>query len=570
TVLGGEELQAQVLVNADKLRVKQISVLEMKERLSKISEASSGGFIVDGGREWLVRNFGRILSHDEIAETAIGLHFGRPVVLSDVAEVKFAAAPKRGEAAIAGRPGVILMVQKQPQADTLKLTRAIDRMLESLKAAAPEGVSVRGDLFKQANFINAAIGNVFEALRDGSIMVAIVLLLFLLNARTTLITLTAIPISLLITAIVFQAFGIGVNTMTLGGLAIAIGELVDDAIVDVENVFRRLRENRLRPAPRAALRVVFEASSEIRNSIVFATVIVVLVFIPLFALPGFEGRLFIPIGVAYVVSLLASLLVSLTITPVLCSYLLTKGGKDQEHDGALVRWLKGWDRRLLMRTLDRPGTVIAGSAFLVALAVSLIPLMGRNFLPPFNEGSAMMEVLIKPGVSLEASSAVAGQIEAALMTVPEVKSIGRRTGRAEQDDHSAGVHQSEFEIALKESARSRAQVFADLREKARARLPEGGFISLSQPISHRLDHVLSGVKSQVAIKLYGPELRVLRQGAAEIRNAIQGTPGVVDLRMEGQTLFPQYKIYGMRPDLKKYGILPGDLMESLEAMLQGV
>ncbi len=570
TVIGGDELQAQVLVNANKLRTRQISIPEMKERLSKISEASGGGFIASGDREWLIRNFGRILSHDEIEETAIGLHFGRPVILKEVADVKFAAAPKRGEAAISGRLGVVLMVQKQPTADTLRVTKNVDETIDSLQRSAPQDIEIKGDLFKQSHFIKAAVGNVTEALRDGSIMVALVLILFLLNLRTTVITLTAIPISLLVTAIVFQIFGLSVNTMTLGGLAIAIGELVDDAIVDVENVFRRLRENRLSSSPKPLLRVVYEASSEIRNSIVFATIIVVLVFIPLFALPGFEGRLFTPIGIAYIVSLIASLLVSLTVTPVLCSYLL--GGREakDDSDSALVRKLKLWDRSILERTLDHPGKVIGGTIILVVAAIILIPFMGRNFLPPFNEGSAMMEIETKAGISLEASNALASKVEQAVMRVPEVMSVGRRTGRADDDDHSAGIHHSEFEIALKPSNRTRSQIFSDLRAVTKPLLPEEGFMSLSQPISHRLDHVLSGVKSQVALKVFGPDLRILRQEAAEIRNTIRGTHGVVDLRMEGQTLFPQYKIYAMRPELKKYGIIPGDLMASLEAMLQGV
>ena len=570
TVLGGDELQAQVLVNADKLRVRQISFLDLKERLAKISEASSGGFIADKDREWLIRNFGRIMSHDEIAETAVGLHFGRPVILKEIAEVRFAAAPKRGAASVSGKPGIILMVQKQPSADTLRVTGEIDRALATLASSAPGDIEIHGGLFKQSSFIRSAVGNVTEALRDGTIMVALVLILFLLNVRTTLITLTAIPLSLLITAIVFKIFGIGVNTMTLGGLAIAIGELVDDAIVDVENVFRRIRENRLSASPKPLLRVVYEASSEVRNSIVFATIIVVLVFLPLFALPGFEGRLFTPIGVAYVVSLLASLLVSLTVTPVLCSYLLKKGGRGHDGDSFLVKKLKAWDRSVLEHTLERPGAVIAACAVMVLAALVVVPFMGRNFLPPFNEGSAMMEVQVKSGISLAASDALGAKVEASLMTVPEVVSIGRRTGRADEDDHAAGVHQSEFEIALKPSDRTRAEVFESLRAAARSVLPPEAFMSLSQPITHRLDHVLSGVKSQVALKINGPDLRVLRQQASEMRNAIQGVPGVVDLRMDGQVLFPQYKVYAMRPELQKYGIVPGDLVDSLEAMLQGV
>lgn len=570
TVIGGDLLQAQILVNAEKLRKKQISFLDLKERLAKISAASGGGYINEGDKEWLIRNFGRILNHDEIANTAVGLHFGNPVILKEIAQVDFAAAPKRGDAAISGKSGVILMIQKQPTADTLKVTEAVDKILVEIEKTLPKDIELHGGLFKQSRFIESAIGNVSEALRDGTIMVALVLILFLLNFRTTIITLTAIPVSLLVTAIVFYWFGIGVNTMTLGGLAIAIGELVDDAIVDVENVYRRLRENKLSAAPKPFLKVIYDASSEVRNSIVLATVIVVLVFIPLFALPGFEGRMFTPIGIAYVVSLLASLLVSMTLTPVLCSYLLKKNLGQEHGDGWLVRKLKSWDRSILERTLDHPKQIMIGTAILVLAAIITVPFLGKNFMPPFNEGSAMLEVLAKSGISLEASNALAAKVENTLLTIPEVESVGRRTGRAEEDDHSAGVNQSEFDITFKSSERARSEVFTEIRDKIKPLMPADAFLSISQPITHRLDHVLSGVKSQVAIKIYGPDLRILRQQAAEIRNAIQDVKGIVDLRVEGQVLFPQYKIYAMREDVTKYGIIPGDLIESLEAMLQGV
>jgi Cu(I)/Ag(I) efflux system membrane protein CusA/SilA len=492
------------------------------------------------------------------------------VLLKDVAQVQFAPAPKRGESFINTKPGVILMVKKQPEADTLAVTAGIDQALNEMKRAFPSGVEINGALFKQADFINAAVGNVKQALRDGSLMVALVLLVFLLNIRTTAITLITIPLSLLITAIVFRWAGIGVNTMTLGGLAIAMGELVDDAIVDVENVFRRLRENRQIENPRPALQVIYEASSEIRNSIVLATVIVVLVFVPVFALSGIEGRLFTPIGIGYIVSLVASLLISLTVTPVLCYYLLGKTSPGKNTDGWLVRRLKDCDRRLLGRTLDHPLKIAAGAAVLVVLAIATVPLMGRNFLPSFNEGSVMIEIEAKPGLSLAASSALANRISEAILTVPEVISVGRRTGRAEEDDHAAGVNHSEFEVALRSSNRPRAVVDLELRDKVVALLPPEAYMMLSQPITHRLDHVLSGLKSQVAIKAFGPDLRVLRQLASDIKFEIQGVPGIVDLRLESQVLFPQIKIYAMRPDLARFGIVPGDLVEALEVMLQGV
>lgn len=570
TIIGGEEEQIQILINPLELGRRLISPIELAERLETLSISAGGGFISDGNREWLIRNIGRIITFEDIGNTPIGTHQGRPVLLKDVAKIQRGAATRRGDASINGKSGVIVMIQKQGQADTLALTKLIDESLEDFRKTLPAGVKLEPSLFKQADFIEAAIGNVKGALRDGTIIVSIVLLLFLLNMRTTLITLTAIPLSLVITAIAFHFLGLGINTMTLGGLAVAIGELVDDAIVDVENVFRRLRENRQKQFPEPALRVVYRASSEIRNSIFLATLIVILVFVPLFALPGLEGRLFTPIGIAYVISILASLLVSLTVTPVLCYFLLGKARSQAEHESWLVRFLKRIDEGVLKRTLDRPLLIVGIASALFLGSMALIPSLGRDFLPPFNEGSAMVEASAKAGISLEASSEMAMTVEKAILSVPEVKSTGRRTGRADEDDHAGGVNHSEWEVALHKSERSREEIFSDIRSKVRAVLPSEAYFSMSQPISHRLDHILSGIKAQVAIKLFGPDLRILRQQGAEIRNAIAGVDGVVDLQMEGQSLFPQYKIVPLRSDLAKYGIVPGDVIESLELMLQGL
>jgi CzcA family heavy metal efflux pump len=515
--IGGEELQVQILVDADKLSKKQMSIQDLRENLGELSEASGGGFFVKDNKEFLIRNFGRILNHDEIPLTPIGLHLGRPILLKDVAEVKLSPAPKRGDASISGTPGVIMVLQKQPGTDTLELTKKVEETIKELQQNLPPDVQINTSIFKQSNFINAAIGNVKEALRDGTIMVALVLIIFLLNFRTTIITLAAIPLSLFITAIVFHLLGVGVNTMTLGGLAIAMGELVDDAIVDVENVFRRLKENKLSLNPKPILKVIYEASSEVRNSIVLATIIVVLVFIPLFYLSGIEGRLFTPIGIAYVVSLVASLLVSLTITPVMCFFLLKNFKFKTEKDSAIVTKLKNWDRILLEKTLSYPKKVFIFSGLLVVISASTIPFLGKNFLPPFNEGSAMLEIGGRPGISLDKSNEVAIAVEKALLTIPEVTSTGRRSGRANDDDHGGGVNLTEIEIALKDSDRSRAEIFNDLREKAQASVPTDFFTSITQPITHRLDYILSGVKSQVAIKIFGPDLRILRQQAAEIK-----------------------------------------------------
>jgi Cu/Ag efflux pump CusA len=367
-----------------------------------------------------------------------------------VAEVRVGPRSKRGEASISGQHAVVLTIQKQPGASTIELTRKIDVLLQDLQKTLPKGARIESDLFKQSRFIESSIANVEEALRDGAIMVAIVLFLFLLNLRTTAITLVTIPLSLLVTAIVFKFMGLGINTMTLGGLAIAIGELVDDAIVDVENVFRRLKENRSSSNPRSSLQVIFEASSEVRNSIVFSTIIVALVFIPLFALGGIEGRLFAPLGVAYILALLASLLISLTVTPVLCSYLLSRSkGLSHREDGALVRHLKKVAEKILRRTIHHPALILTGCGVMLLGALALLPLMGRSFLPAFNEGTATIGVAAAPGISLAASDALGTRVEQAMLSIPEIKSTIRRTGRAEMDEHAEGVHWSEIdEMAL--------------------------------------------------------------------------------------------------------------------------
>jgi HME family heavy-metal exporter len=384
-------------------------------------------------------------------------------------------------------------------------------------------VQINEHLFRQASFIETAIENVIHALRDAGILVAIVLFLFLLNVRTTFITLTAIPLSFLVCAIVFKQFGIGVNTMTLGGLAVAVGELVDDAIVDIENVFRRLRENAHLPQPRPALQVIYEASREVRNSIVYATVIVCLVFLPLFALTGMEGRLFAPLGIAYIVSLVASLVVSLTVTPVMASYLLPKS-KAILHTGKdsfLVRWLKARDEKLLRWTLRRPTPILGVAGILFVLSMAATPFLGREFLPPFNEGSMTIGVIAQPGISLEESNRLGLAAEKMLLQVPEVREVGRRTGRAELDEHAEGINNNEFEVELKEG-RPREEILADVRQKL-STLP-GVSINIGQPISHRLDHLLSGVRAQLAIKIFGSDLPTLRAKAAELRQTMASVP----------------------------------------------
>lgn len=564
--MGGGVKQFQILISAQKLQHFRLNLNEIETHLSSLSMNTTGGFINKGNSEYLIRNLGTTKSLDEIRGSVVGVHFGRPVLVKDIAEVKIGAAVKRGDASVNASSAVLMSIHKQPGANTLELTKKIDESVQELEKTFPKGVKLQKDLFKQAHFIDAAIDNVKEALRDGTILVVIILFIFLANFRTTAITLTAIPLSLIITAIVFKIFGISVNTMTLGGLAVAIGELVDDAIVDVENVYRRLKENKLLAQPLPQLQVIFNASSEVRNSIVIATIIVVLVFIPLFNLSGLEGRLFIPLGIAYIISLVASLVVSLTVTPVLCSYLLTKGKLVEHKDTRFVAWLKVQDGKLLHWTLDHPKKIISGVSILFILSIGLIPLMGKDFLPKFNEGTAMISVIAQPGISLPESNELGDKAEKIILSVPEVKSVSRRTGRAEMDEHAEGVNNSEIDVDFKNEGRPRDIVLNEIREKLE---PLGAFVGVGQPISHRLDHLLSGVKAQIAIKLFGTDLRILRAKAFEIEQSIRYVKGVVDLQVEQQVLIPQVKIQLLREEAAKYGIISGELAKMLELALNG-
>ena len=567
--IGGEVKQYQVLLNSDKLRDRNISLDTVQNSLLHMSENTTGSFLNLETQEFLIRNLGRVSSIEEIEDSMVGLFLGRPIRVKDVANVQLGPRVKRGDASVNGKPAVLMAVQKQPGTSTIELTEKVAKVLDELRPSLPEGVQINDDLFKQANFIQHSVDNVAEALRDGAILVAIILFLFLLNFRTTFITLTAIPLSLLVTAIIFHLFGLGINTMTLGGLAVAIGELVDDAIVDVENVFRRLKQNRQLADPKPILKVVFEASSEIRNSIVFATIIVVLVFIPLFSLSGLEGRFFAPLGIAYVVSLVASLFVSLTVTPVLCSLLLPSLKQlKSEADGALVRFIKKWDEKVLRKALDHPRLVVGSFVIAFLMSLAMIPFFGKEFLPQFNEGTAMFTVTLRPGVSLEYSNEIGRQAEELIKEVPEVVSVSRRTGRAELDEHAEGVHNSEIDVDFKHEGRPRGEVLEVIRKKLVDALP-GVFVNVGQPISHRLDHLLSGVRAQIAIKIFGPDLGVLRSLAARTYDAIRDVPGLVDVAIERQVLIPQLKIYLLRDEVLKNRMVTGKLTDHLEMALEG-
>lgn len=568
--IGGDLKQYQILVSPEKMRTKGLTVEDLKHSLSEIGLNTSGGFIDIGGKEYLIRTQGRVESVEHIKESYVGTHLGNPVTVKDIAEVKIGAHFKRGNGSVNGKSAVVMTVQKQPSAETLSLTKRVEEELKSLRKTLPKGVELNSDLFKQSHFIENAIGNVAEALRDGTIMVIIVLMLFLMNWRTTFITLTAIPLSLVLTAITFKFFGISVNTMTLGGLAIAIGELVDDAIVDVENVHRRLSENKLRERPLPVLKVIYEASREIRNSIVFSTMIVVLVFIPLFSLGGLEGRLFSPMGEAYIISILASLFVSLTVTPVLCYYLLGRRTDivKMEKDGAFVRYLKHHAAHLLQWTLAHPKVILSAAFFVFLISLAAVPFMGRDFLPSFNEGSATLGLQATPGISLAASDQKGSEVEKALLTIDEVKSTTRRVGRAEMDEHAEGVNWNEIDVDLRESERSKEEVFEDIREKIKSVWPEV-YINVSQPISHRLDHMLSGVRSQIALKLFGPDIVELRRLGGELYQRLKDIKGIRDLQVEPLVQIPQLKIFIDKEEVKRARISAGTMAKDLEALLNG-
>lgn len=612
--IGGGVKQYQALVSPERLKQFGITIEDVSTALEKSNANSTGGFVDAQSQEYLVRNLGRFYSIDELKNTVVAYRNNTPIRLGDVAAVEFGPRIKRGDAGSNAQPAVIMSVQKQPGASTIELTEKIDEAMKELQTTLPPDIEINTRLFRQANFIEAAIANVIEALRDGAILVTIVLFLFLLNFRTTAITLTAIPLSFVVTFLVFYAFGVTINTMTLGGLAVAIGELVDDAIVDIENIFRRLRENYASPNPRPSLEVVYHASLEIRSSIVYATIIVALVFLPLFMLSGVEGRLLAPLGLAYITSLIASLFVSLTVTPVLASYLVPQlfrgksakksilsgwlenakarfsksdaaepvnkegfpadeGGEEpaaggrSEEDSFIVRKLKGWDERLLRRTLRHPYKVMIGAGLLFLLTMATLPFVGTAFLPEFNEGTLTINVLAQPGTSLAESNRIGTISEKLIMEVPEVISTGRRTGRAELDEHAEGVHYTEIDVDLKESDRSRDEILTDIRDKLS--VVPGVSVNVGQPISHRLDHLQSGVRAQIAVKLFGDDLSILRSKAEEIRNVMQTVEGAADVQIEKQVLIPQIRFNVDRARAMQYGLQPGEITDTLETALNG-
>lgn len=566
TPIGGEVRQYRVEIRPAQLQALGVEREKLEGALRDFGANTSGGFLESQGREYLIRQIGRTSRLQDLQNVVVSVKNGQPILLSQVADVKIAPALKRGDAGYNGKPAVILSVQKQPSADSVTLTREVEHAIAELQQSLPAGIEAPQFLFKQANFIENSVRNVQEALRDGAILVAVVLFLFLLNVRTTLISLTAIPVSLLATALVFHYFGLSINTMTLGGLAIAIGELVDDAVVGVENVLRRLKLNSALAVPRPVAEVIASATLEVRSAIVYATVIIVLVFVPLFVLPGIEGRLFSPLGVAYIVSILASMIVSVTLTPVMAYYLLPRMKQMGHGDSWLVSHLKRWDAKLLHWSFGHTGALLLTAVLAVVLATATIPFFPRSFLPDFNEGTLTVNVVLNPGTSLAESNRIGVLAEQIVASVPEVTQVGRRTGRAELDEHAEGVHYTEMDVDLKASERSRSVIIQDIRTRLGV-LPAAS--NVGQPISHRLDHLLSGVRAQIALKVYGDDLDTLRTLAADLRTRLAQVHGLTDLQIEKQVLIPQIKIHLDYDKLGRYGVAPGALLVSLQQMVEG-
>lgn len=564
--IGGEVRQYRVSPNPASLRAYGVSLEQVEKALSQFGANTGGGFTDQYNREFLIRNVGRTRSLDDLGSIVVATVAGQPVALRQVAEVSYAAKVKRGEAGFQGEPAVIVSVEKQPGADTLRLTRQVEEALRDLAPGLPPGVRADQVLFRQADFIQTSIDNVKTVLVEAGVVVAIVLFAFLLNVRTTAISLAAIPMSILIAAAVFHWMGLSINTMTLGGLAIAIGELVDDAVVDVENIYRRLRENREAGSPRSTFDVVVSASQEVRSGIVYATAIIVLVFVPLFALSGIEGRLFAPLGQAYIMSILASLVVSITLTPVLAYYLLPGLRRLEAREGWLVRVLKHGNGRALEWSFAHPrvlfGAILAG----LAVAGVLVVQLPRAFLPPFNEGTFTINLLFNPGISLAESSRVGLIAERLIMAVPEVERVGRRTGRAELDEHAEGVHSSEVEVALKPGGRPKQEIVNDIRSRLSV-LPVA--TNVGQPISHRLDHMLSGVRAQIALKVFGEDLDAIRSVADGLRDRLAGIAGIVDLQVERQVRIPQLDVIVDYRRAALYGLQPAAITEQLERLSNG-
>ena len=569
--IGGDLQQFQVTLKPERLAAYGLTIDEAIKAVEGANSNAAAGYYAENGQEYLIQGIGRITKVDDIAEAVVAIKHGQPVLIRHIAEVTLGTAPVRGVGSTRGKPAVVLGVQRQPAANTLELTRRLDATMADIQKSLPAGMKIETRLFRQADFIEVSIANLMAALRDGAILIIAIVFAFLLSVRSTAITLVALPLSLVATVLSLKLLGATINTMTLGGLAIALGALVDDAIIVVENVVRRLRENHLKDTGKreSTMHVVFLATKEIQGSIVFATLIIMLVFVPLFFLSGIEGRLMVPLGLAYVISLFASLLVSITVTPVLASMFL---GASREitapHEPRFVHWLRAGYRRMLDRTVKRWQAIAVGSAALLVVSLAALGMAGQSFLPDFNEGTLTVGVETLPGTALAESARLGQLVEEVLLTHPEVIATARRTGRSPLDPHALDVHQSELEVSLKMGARSKEQFLGALREDF-AQLP-GVQVVVGQPISHRIDHMLSGSRANIAVKIFGNDLAELRTLAQQVKGVMEKVEGAVDVQPEQQTEIPFLTVTYRREALAQHGLSAKELSENIEVAFNGV
>ena len=571
TVLGGDIKEYQILLSPEKMRHYGITLQEVMNAAQDMNRSSAGGVLYEYGNEYIIRGVLSTNDADAIGRAVVKMDGDAPITLASIAEIKAGAkAPKLGLASHRGKPAVLMTVTKQPNASTIDLTAKLDKAVEDLKTQIPADINVATDIFRQQKFIDSSIDNIKKSLYEGALFVIIVLFFFLMNVRTTLISLVTIPLSLVVSILTLKFMGLTINTMSIGGMAIAIGSLVDDAIVDVENVFKHLRQNRRLPESerKSVIEVVFNASREVRLPILNSTFIIVVSFVPLFFLTGMEGRMLRPLGIAFITALFASTLVALTLTPVLCSYLLGGDKSDKAgKDPAIVRWLQKVYNVALEWVISHKKTTLGAVLALFAVALGIFFSLGSSFLPAFNEGSFTINVSTLPGVSLEESDNVGRRAEELLLTVPEIKTVARKTGRAELDEHALGVNVSEIEAPFELGKRSKKEVVAEVRAKLNTLL--GVNVEIGQPISHRIDAMLSGTRANIAIKLFGTDLDKMFLLGNQIKSEIEGIPGIADLNVEQQIERPQLQIVPNREMMAKYGITPSEFNDMVEVYLAG-
>ncbi|MBS4040924.1 MAG: efflux RND transporter permease subunit [Flavobacteriales bacterium] len=570
-VIGGDYKQYQVLANPEKLKYYGVGLQELFQKVKESNQNAPGGFLNEYGNQYLIKGNGRAYAVDQLEEAVLKQVNGQTIRIKDVAEVKIGAADKIGDGSLNAEPAVIMTISKQPEVNTLELTERLDAAVEDLKTTLPKGVDIQSRIFRQSDFIEASISNLNRTLLEGAFFVILVLFIFLMNWRTTLISLLAIPISLLVTIIVLQLLGYTINTMSLGGMAIAIGALVDDAIIDVENVFKRLRENIRKPMEERLpiLQVVKDASMEIRSSIIIATLIIIVSFVPLFFLSGMEGRLLQPLGIAFITSVLTSLVVAVTFTPVLCSFLL-KDDKvllKQAEGTKVERWLRKQYGTVLEKALAFPKLILGLTVGAFLLSLVLMSQLGRSFLPEFNEGSLVISAVGVPGMSLEESNKAGKMIESLLLEMPELEVVTRRTGRAELDEHAQGVNAAEIDVPFTLDGKTKEQFFEEVRTKLS--VVPGINITLGQPIAHRIDHMLSGTRANIAVKVFGDDLPKLFEIGKNIETQIRSVEGIADVAVDQQIEVPQIRITPNRQMLSAYGMTVGDLMNQVDVAFAG-